>query len=424
MYHDDGEKGFTGIRRMNILLINHYAGSPAMGMEFRPYYFAREWVKKGHRVDIIAASYSHLRIENPRIKHDFEGKLIDGIHYHWIKTNKYAGNGVSRAVTMAQFVGKLWVNAGRIAKKLKPDIIITSSTYPIDTYAGQRIKRKSKKDVKLIHEVHDMWPISPMEIGGMSPHHPFIKIMQMGEDSFCRHSDYVVSLLPAAKDYFIEHGMKPGKFVYVPNGVVLEEWNSPEPLEEKIVHKLAENKEKGKYNLCFFGSIHKTYNLDILIQAVIQRKDADVFVAFIGPGLDKQELMQMAKGYEDRFAFFDPIPKKQIPSLFEYVDAVFVGAKSQKIFRFGICMNKLFDAMMGGKPIIYMVDAPNNFIEQYHCGIVVDGNDEKAINRALDKALQLSEDEKKEMGENGKSAVMKRFNYPNLADRFLSKIGK
>ena len=80
--------------------------------------------------------------------------------------------------------------------------------------------------------------------------------------------------------------------------------------------------------------------------------------------------------------------------------------------------------MMGGKPIIYMVHAPNNFIEQYHCGIVVDGNDEKAINRALDKALQLSEDERKEMGGNGKSAVMKRFNYSSLADRFLSKIGK
>lgn len=27
---------------MNILLINHYAGSPDLGMEFRPYYMAKE----------------------------------------------------------------------------------------------------------------------------------------------------------------------------------------------------------------------------------------------------------------------------------------------------------------------------------------------------------------------------------------------
>ncbi len=32
---------------MNILLINHYAGSPELGMEFRPYYMAKEWVKMG-----------------------------------------------------------------------------------------------------------------------------------------------------------------------------------------------------------------------------------------------------------------------------------------------------------------------------------------------------------------------------------------
>ena len=29
---------------MNIILLDHYAGSPEMGMEFRPYYMAREWV--------------------------------------------------------------------------------------------------------------------------------------------------------------------------------------------------------------------------------------------------------------------------------------------------------------------------------------------------------------------------------------------
>ena len=50
---------------MNILLLNHYAGTPALGMEFRPYYLAREWVRLGHRVQILAASYSHVRACRP-----------------------------------------------------------------------------------------------------------------------------------------------------------------------------------------------------------------------------------------------------------------------------------------------------------------------------------------------------------------------
>jgi len=37
---------------MNTLLINHYAGSPQYGMEYRPYYLAKEWVRMGHRVII------------------------------------------------------------------------------------------------------------------------------------------------------------------------------------------------------------------------------------------------------------------------------------------------------------------------------------------------------------------------------------
>ena len=30
---------------MKTLVINHNAGSPSLGMKFRPYYMAREWLK-------------------------------------------------------------------------------------------------------------------------------------------------------------------------------------------------------------------------------------------------------------------------------------------------------------------------------------------------------------------------------------------
>lgn len=407
---------------MNILLINHYAGSPEMGMEFRPYYFAREWVKAGHRVDIIAADYSHLRRVNPEVDHDFQEDMIDGIHYHWIKTRTYEGNGAKRAITMAQFVSKLWFNAGRIIKEMDPDAVICSSTYPLDTYVGQRIRRKSKKKVKLIHEVHDMWPISPVEIGGMSPKHPFIKVMQAGENSFCRNSDVVVSLLPAAKNYFIEHGMKPEKFVHVPNGIVMSEWEKYEQIPQSLAEHFLNNSAKGKFNLCFFGSINKTYNLDTLINAVKDMGHSNLSVTFIGNGVDKEELKRMTKGYEETFEFFDPIPKNSIPDLFNYIDAAFVGAKSQQIFRFGICMNKLFDSMMGGKPILYMVDAPNNYVDEYRCGLSVCGTTEADLQKTLDELMRLDKAKQVDLGSNGKKAAIEVFNYKELADRFLKAI--
>lgn len=137
-----------GKQKQNILMIQHYAGSNKMGMSFRPYYLAREWVKQGHKVDIIVANYSHIRNINPEIEKDFCQEDIDGITYHWIKTRKYAGNGVKRAITMFQFVGKILLHASELEKNLQPDVIITGSTYVLDTYAGQKIRRLANKRKK------------------------------------------------------------------------------------------------------------------------------------------------------------------------------------------------------------------------------------------------------------------------------------
>ena len=148
---------------MNILYINHYAGSPEMGMEFRTYYLANEWVKMGHNVTIIAGDYSHLRRKNPEVTEDFQTEIIDGIKYMWIKTGEYDGNGVKRAMSMFRFVSTLKKNAKEIVENENPDVVITSSTYPLDTFAGQKMK-KIKKDINLVHEIHDMWPITLIEV--------------------------------------------------------------------------------------------------------------------------------------------------------------------------------------------------------------------------------------------------------------------
>ena len=391
-----------------------------MGMEFRPYYFAKEWVSHGHTVTIVSADYSHLRRKNPIIKHDFQKDNIDGITYVWIKTVKYKKNGIKRAVSVAQFLTKLWIKAKQITKTYQPDVVIASSTYPLDTYIGQKIARISRGKTKLIHEVHDMWPISPIEIGGMSPKNPFIRILQRGEDSFCKNSDAVVSLLPATKDYFMKHGMSENKFYHIPNGVVLEEWETPKPLPDHIQKQIVDDRSDGRYILCFFGSINKTYNLEILIAAGKCMRDNEIAIYFIGDGNDKMELMNTAKGYEDRFRFFDPIPKNTIPSLFNYIDASFVGAKSKKIFRFGIAMNKLFDSMMGMKPILYMVDAPNDYISQFECGVIVEGDNVEALMNSMKKLIHLSPDEQVMMGKRGRKAAVEIFNYESLSQRFIA----
>lgn len=402
---------------MNIVLLNHYAGSPDMGMEFRPYYMAREWIKKGHNVTIIAGDYSHLRTQNPVVHEDFCVEKIEGIEYCWVQTGKYEGNGVKRALSMIKFVGKIYNKAEWINEKFKPDIVIASSTYPIDTYAAQRICKYSQ--ARYIHEIHDMWPISPMELGNMSKYNPFIILMQMGENSFCKKADKVVSLLPNAKSYLMEHKMTGNKFYCVPNGIVLEDWQNAENLPEEHQKVFEKLKNEGKKIVGFFGSHTKSYALKYLIDAVIEIKRDDLCVVFVGKGNEKDDLIKYTKDYRNQFVFLPPIKKQSIPKLVEEFDYIYVGALKNDMFRFGICMNKLFDSMMSGKPILYAVEAPNNYILDYKCGISVEAESVTALKIGLERLLNMEKSQLEEMGRNGKNAVLENFEYKVIAKKFL-----
>lgn len=388
---------------MNIVLINHYAGSPEMGMEFRPYYFAREWVKMGHKVDIIAADFSHLRRKNPDVSEDFQTELIDGINYHWIKTRTYEGNGASRAITMAQFITKLWLHAGKIIKKMEPDVVICSSTYPLDTFVGQRIRKKSKKKVKLIHEVHDMWPATLIEVGGMSKYHPFVIAMQIGENSAYKHSDKVVSLLPYAEEYMKQHGLAEGKFICIPNGVVEEEWNKTDELPDEHQKVFDVLHGKNKFIVGYFGGHALSNALEYLLEIagdMVQHKD--IHFVLVGDGVEKKNLIDLSKKMNlDNVTFLKSVSKKAVPKLCEQFDCIYMGGHESPLYRFGLCLNKMFDSMMAGKPIICAMTTPKTYIEEYECGIKVDSGDIQGCVSAILKIKSMNEDDRKKMGENG-----------------------
>ncbi len=407
---------------MNILIINHYAGSPEMGMEFRPYYFAKEWIAMGHRIDIIAADFSHLRRVNPEVSRDFQEDLIDGIHYHWIKTRRYEGNGGQRAITMAQFVGKLWLHTGRIIKEMDPDVVIDSSTYPLDTYVGQKIRRKSTKKVKVIHEVHDMWPATLIEIGGMSKYHPFAIAMQIGENSAYKHSDYVVSLLPYAESYMKKHGLKNGKFKCIPNGILLEEWNDPLELPMEHEQILNELNMQHKFIVGYFGGHALSNALGSILRTAQQIKDEDIHFVLVGDGVEKANLVKKPKQLNlKNVTFLPPVNKKCIPRLCEKFDCIYMCGIASPLYRFGLCLNKMFDTLASGKPGICALNAKSYFTE-YECGYDVNPDDIDGICKIIENLKNASPSYLAGIAQRGKMAVQNRFNYKKLSAEFMDLI--
>ncbi|MBR6229482.1 MAG: glycosyltransferase family 4 protein [Eubacterium sp.] len=414
---------------MNIVYIDHYAGSPDMGMEFRPYYLAREWVKMGHSVSMIAGDFSHLRKINPTVSQDMQRQRIDGIDYYWLKSGQYEGNGFRRAFSIFRFCRKLSRWKRWIAKTLQPDVVISSSTYPVDSIVAQRICRCTDRKLrrsyrtKHIHEIHDMWPSTLKEIGGMSARHPFVIMMQYGENYAYKHADAVVSMLGHAEAYMREHGLAEGKFFHIPNGIVLDEWESPAPLPEKHQKRLGKLRADGSFIVGYFGGHALSNCLMTLIEAAGKldgEAGQSIRFVLVGDGVEKKKLKKTAKkrGLKN-ITFLPSVNKKAIPTLVESFDCTYIGTVDSPLYRFGACMNKMYDGMMAGKPVIFAINAPPTPVEQCGCGIIVPPEDTDEIVKAVRKLASMSAEERKEMGQRGKDEVLKNNTYRKLAEDFL-----
>ncbi len=303
-------------------------------------------------------------------------------------------------------------------KEYRPDVVITSSTYPLDTYAGQRIAKGAK--AKLIHEVHDMWPATLVELGGMSRYHPFVVLMQAAENSAYRHSEYVVSLPPLAKDYMVKHGMKPEKFVAIPNGIVKEDWENPEPLPERQRKELEKLRTEGKFIVGYFGGHALSNALDMLLDAAKEVKEKDIQFVLVGNGVEKERLIKRTEDEKIKnVLFLPPVPKRAVPKLLQYFDCSFISLKPSPLYRFGICLNKMYDSMMAAKPVLLAVDVSGSPVEKFKCGIIVRACDANEIAANVEKIFRMPEERRREMGVRGRLAVREYFDYDVLAVQFV-----
>ena len=413
---------------MNILYINHYAGSPALGMEYRPYYLAREWVRAGHSVQILAADHSHVRAHQPVQPAAGAGantcawdESTDGIHYRWFATPRYQGNGLGRMRNIAAFLRAVWADAVRLARDFKPDAVIASSTYPMDIWVARRIAGLAK--AKLVFEVHDLWPLSPIELAGMSALHPFALLCAWAERSAYRHADVVVSMLPKVHGHMAERGLDLQALHIVPNGITLDEWqHEAEPLRDDVALALASARDQGLTVVGYAGSMGLPNALDCLLDAaaLLQGQGAALAFVLVGSGHEQARLMQRAaaEGLQ-RVHFLPPITKAQIPGFLQCIDLAYIGWQRVPIYRFGIAANKLMDYMMARAPVLHAVEAGNDPVAEAGAGLTVTPESPQAVADGLLRLAALPAAERRAMGERGRAFVLAHHTYPVLAHRFL-----
>jgi len=391
-------------------------------MEFRPYYLAREWVRAGHRVQIVAASYSHVRARQPEVGAAPLDEPIDGIAYRWLPAPRYVGNGIGRVRNIWAFLSRLWRDTPALVDQFTPDVVIASSTYPMDIWVARRIAGRAR--AKLVYEVHDLWPASPIELSGMSPRHPFILLCQKAENDAYRDADVVVSMLPKVAAHMRDHGLDLRKLHIVPNGIALDEWQGEgAPLAAELVARLDALRAAGRVIVGYAGSHGLPNALDVLLDAAALLRDEAFAFVLVGDGHEKARLAPRVHDEGlSHVLLCAPVPKAQIPALLAQFDIAYIGWQRVPIYRFGIAPNKLMDYMMASRPVLHSVEAGNDPVAEAGCGLTVAPESAAAVAAGLRALAALPPDERAAMGARGRAFVQAQHSYDVLARRFIEAL--
>jgi len=397
-----------------IWVINQTAGKPDSGWGERHYYLAKYWIKKGYEVNIISGSYNHLFKNQPNIsKKTFTvEKLEDGITFCWVKTPKYDGGGYRKFWSNLVFMVKLFFLS---TKKLsKPSHIIVSSM-PIFPIVNGHFFKKRFNAKKLIIEIRDLWPLTPMHLKGYSKNHPLIRIVALFEKFAYKKSDTIVSLLPNANMYIDKISGDPSKFQWIPNGID-ETLLRNEDLPISIIHKLPKN----KFIIGYTGTIGMANAMEYFIDASILLKDDNhIHFVLIGDGYLKNQYIEQTKN-NSNITFIDKIEKNQIQNMLVLFDVCYVGRYDNKLYEYGVSYNKYYDYMLSGKPILESSNLIKSPTELASCGIIVKPENGEAIVKGIYELQSMTEEQLKSIGTKGFVFVKKYHNFEYLSNLYIN----
>lgn len=408
------------VKKLQIVFFAHSAGMPDYGMVFGHYFLAREWVRMGHQVSIVAASHVHTRFRQPDPVSRITPQMIDGIRYIWIPTPSY--NPQSKLGRVRNiFSYTLRCLHGKLPLE-EADLVICSSPHPFSIFPARRLARRFK--ARLVTEIRDLWPASLIDLSGTSRFHPFIQLTQWSEDYAYRHSDHVVTVLSHAREHMMQRGMDARKYVYIPNGISLSEESDKKALPEGHRQRLQELRKKHPFIVGYAGKLGLSNALQVLLEALALTDDKEVAVALLGGGAHNGELKDRARELKvsDRVLFLEPVAKTQVFDFLDRIDSAYIGLQNKPVFRYGVSPTKLNDFMLAGKPILYAIDEPGDVAEASGACIRCKPEDSRCLASAMKRMKSLSPAEREHMGRKGHDWVIKHRDYEKLAKSFLEAV--
>lgn len=397
--------------RMHIWMINHYAVPATEAGGTRHYSLARELVSRGHKVSIISSAFRHARNSSGSLGGASNATLfseLDGVQFVQVPTPAYSGNGIARIYNMLAFAWRV-LRIGRDSRLPRPNVVIGSSPHLFAAIAARRVARNA--GAAFVLEIRDLWPSSLVKVAGLSPHHPLVLMFGKMERSLYRSADAIVSLLPEAKSHIVTRGGDAGRIVWIPNGV-----------DFKLVGaaSIAPERARGTFTIMYTGTMGRANAMESLLETAALVGDAvpGARFRFIGDGPERRRLQTWANRIPlTNVSFEEPVPKQALFSTLREADVFLVSTRDLDLYQYGLSLNKLFDYLAVGRPIVFGADCPSNPVLDAHAGIVVPPEDSLSMSDAIVRLYHMTRCERDAMGQRGRRFAEEHHNIERLAER-------
>lgn len=400
---------------MKVWFVSHYAMPPQYEMREKTQKYASYFASQGHDVKIVTASTIHGTsinlIENrtPYIEREY-----DGLKFVHIRCSQYTGNGISRIKNMIEFGRRLQKN---FQKFEKPDVIVAD----VNCINYSPIARICKKNgIKFVIEVRDLWPLSIVEYLHYSPHNPIIRYLYHREKNMYIQADAIVFSMEGGWQYIVEKGLDKvvdmNKVYHINNGVDIDAFLKN---RREFIVEDADLSDQKFIKLVYTGSVRRANNIDLVLDTAKLIDSSKIKFLIWGDGDQLERLKQRVINEEiHNVVFKGKVEKQFVPSIVSQADATFFVLEDSPLFRFGLSLNKSFEYLAAGKPLIIVGDAAYSMIDAYNSGYHVRESSAQQFAQVIQQLSYLELSQYEIMCKNAKEAA-REYDFKILANKLI-----
>jgi glycosyltransferase involved in cell wall biosynthesis len=400
---------------MKILCISKYASPPNYSkMPARLFVLAKEFMNLGHRATLITSDSNHFSTY-PETNEIYNFERVENVSLCWVKTKKYIKTAsIDRVLSWFDFERKLFkMDLNKIEK---PDVVLISSLSIFSIIYGYYLKKKFNSF--LVFEIRDIWPLTMIEEGGFSKWHPLVLLIGFIEKFGYKKADLVVGTMPKLD-------------LHVKNILGYEKPFHCSPLGFDPVNYQEENMDdnpfenvfpKNKVIVGYAGSMGITNALEPFIKAIyLLKDDKSIHFMLVGSGDLKATFEEQLKDYTN-VTFLPRIGQNEVKYFLQKCDILYLSTKDSKVWDYGQSMNKIVEYMLASKPIIASYTGYPSMINEANCGKFVKTSNAEDLKKAILNVINLSVEERKQLGRNGKKWIYDNRTYSTLAKEYINKI--